>query len=110
MHQKGHYEEAREAFEKAIALDYRPGVAMYNVACGYALQGRTGASLRWLEQAQAEGMSEPRMLVRDSDFDPIRSDADFQGFVDRAFEAAGIERDGEKDFPYRTALENLEHL
>jgi beta-lactamase regulating signal transducer with metallopeptidase domain len=110
QHQKGRYEEAAAAFEKAKDLGFRPGTSMYNAACCYALMGDADASMGWLDRAFEAGFDDPENLVNDSDFDPIRSDAQFQAFVDRAFEAAGIERTAPQHYPYRSTLEYFDEL
>ena len=110
LHGAGRYNEAIEAFERAIALDYRAATAMYNIGCCHALLGQAGGAMSWLEKAQDAGMDDPEMLTSDSDFDPIRSDAGFQGFIDESFEAAGIERRPDEHYPYRAILEQFEEL
>jgi beta-lactamase regulating signal transducer with metallopeptidase domain/tetratricopeptide (TPR) repeat protein len=110
LHKQGRYEEAIETFEQALALEYRSGTAMYNIACCHALLGRADTAMSWLERAEDAGMDDPEMLTHDSDFDPIRSDAGFQEFIDEAFETAGMQRRADEHYPYRTALEQFERL
>jgi beta-lactamase regulating signal transducer with metallopeptidase domain/Flp pilus assembly protein TadD len=110
LHGEGRYDEAIEAFEQAIALDYRPSTAMYNIGCCHALLGEADSAMSWLEQARDAGMDDPEMLTNDSDFDPIRPDAGFQRFINESFEAAGIERRADEHYPYRATLERFEKL
>ena len=110
LHGAGRYDEAIELFERALALDHRAATAMYNIACCHALLGEADAAMGWLERAQDAGMDDPEMLTSDSDFDPIRSDAGFQNFIDESFEAAAIERHADKHYPYRSTLERFEEL
>jgi len=110
LHGSGRYEEAAEAFEEAMELGHSPGASAYNVACCHALQGDAGRAITWLERAAEAGFDDPEDLVKDSDFDPIRSDSGFQRFVDEAFEAAEMERIDPDHYPYRATLAEFEKL
>lgn len=110
LHELGRYEEALELWREALALDYKPGATMYNVACCHALLSDSVAAIEWLERAIEAGFDDPRSLVKDSDFNPIRSDTRFQKFVDEAFRSAGVERSYPQHYPYRATLESFEEL
>jgi beta-lactamase regulating signal transducer with metallopeptidase domain/Flp pilus assembly protein TadD len=110
LHSMGRYDEAAEAFEQALDLEYRPGTSMYNVACCHALMGDADRAIDWLEKAMAAGFDDPENLVNDSDFDPIRSDRTFQDFIDRAFESAEMERLDPEHYPYRSTLRLFDEL
>jgi beta-lactamase regulating signal transducer with metallopeptidase domain/Flp pilus assembly protein TadD len=110
LHQLGRYEEAIELFREALDEGHNPGASMFNIACCHALLGDAVAAMDWLEQAAEAGFDDPRSLVKDSDFDPIRSDARFQEFIDSAFRTAGVERSYPKYYPYRATLEKLDEL
>lgn len=109
MHHSGSYDEATAAFEEAAALAYRPATSKYNAACGYALMGDSSLAIRMLTEAQAAGWDDVRHIVEDSDFDPIRSEATFQRYVDESFEAAGHVR-GEDDYPYRNTVAHFREM
>jgi len=83
---------------------------MYNIACCQALLGDAGQAIHWLERAVEAGFDNPVNLIKDSDFDPIRSDAAFQRFIDDAFAAAGIERKDPEHYPYRTAMARFDEM
>jgi beta-lactamase regulating signal transducer with metallopeptidase domain/Tfp pilus assembly protein PilF len=110
LHEKGLYDEAAQAFEEAIDLEFQPATAMYNIACCHALMDDTGAAMSWLEKAAQAGFDTTMSLIKDSDFHPIRSDNRFQEFIDQTFELAGIERSFPDHYPYRLAMENLQKL
>ena len=61
LHNDEHYDQAIEAFQKAIEAGYREGASSYNIACGYALKGNTNEAFEWLERAADEGLR--RLLV-----------------------------------------------
>ena len=110
LHKRGQYEEALELFQEALDEGHNPGASMFNIACCHALMGDAVAAMDWLEQAAEAGFDDPRSLVKDSDFDPIRSDPRFQEFIDEAFRAAGAERSYPKYYPYRVTLEKFDEL
>jgi len=99
-----------ELFQEALENGHNPGASMYNIACCHALLGDSVAAMDWLEQASDAGFDDPRSLVKDSDFDPIRSEARFQEFIDTAFRTAGVERTYPKDYPYRVTLDKFDEL
>jgi beta-lactamase regulating signal transducer with metallopeptidase domain len=110
LHSKGRYEAAIEAFEAARDLGYKHAASTYNIACGHALMGDSGEAMSWLDRAFDAGFGGPETLVEDSDFNPIRRDSAFQDYIDRAFEAAGMERRSPEHYPYRSTLELFEKL
>jgi len=81
MHNSDRYDQARAAFEKAIELDFKPDASAYNIACGYALQGDAGNTVKWLDRAIEEGYDDVDHIEEDSDLDPVRSDAAFRGLI-----------------------------
>jgi len=111
LHYKGAYDEAIEAFEQAVALDYRPATSTYNIACGHALLGDLGSAMSSLDKARELGFDGlAQSLVRDSDFDSLRASEAFQDYIDAAFEAEGRVRRGAGDHPYQTAMDALQEL
>jgi tetratricopeptide (TPR) repeat protein len=111
LHSMGRYTEAIEAFAAARNLGFKPAASTYNIACGHALMGDSRQAMNWLDQAFDAGFEKgPLALVKDSDFDPIRRESAFQEYIDRAFEAAGVERLAPEHYPYRSTLELFEEL
>lgn len=68
------YGTARNAFERAIALDYRVGTSSYNIACGFALEGNRDAAFQWLERARAAGFDLHDQAHHDEDLRSLRGD------------------------------------
>ena len=71
-----------DAFQRAIALDYRVGTSSYNTACGYALQGNRDAAFQWLQKARAEGFDLSDHLDDDEDLESLHGDPRWDALVD----------------------------
>jgi beta-lactamase regulating signal transducer with metallopeptidase domain/Flp pilus assembly protein TadD len=65
---------ARDAFQRAIALDYRVGTSSYNMACAYALQDNRDAAFEWLGRAGRAGFDVHGHASGDDDLDSLRDD------------------------------------
>jgi tetratricopeptide (TPR) repeat protein len=78
MHNSDRYQEAIQAFMRAVALDYRTATAMYNIACGYSLLNDKENALIWLQRSLESGFDSSDLVAEDSDLDPLRTDARFQ--------------------------------
>ncbi|MGH9400152.1 MAG: TPR end-of-group domain-containing protein, partial [Thermoanaerobaculia bacterium] len=74
LHNDERYDEAIEAFEKAIEAGYREGASSYNIACGYSLKGDKNRAFEWLGKAMDAGFDVASYLGRDDDLDNLRSD------------------------------------
>jgi len=74
LHRKGRYEEAIEAFEKAIEDGNREDAASYNIACGYALLGNKDEAFEWLHRAMDEGFELSSYLKSDDDLESLHGD------------------------------------
>jgi tetratricopeptide (TPR) repeat protein len=55
--------------------------AAYNIACAYALLGRTEEAMVWLRRTADEGMPCYPLFEKDPFLDRIRGDSDFQTFL-----------------------------
>ncbi len=78
LHATNKIEEALPAHLKAAEIKSAAApVAMYNVACAYALLGKTDDAFAWLDKAVAGGFANVVQLRKDSDFDKIRADPRF---------------------------------
>jgi len=80
----GHMEQAHEIQEQMsqnlMALDENPswqGVALYNLACFYALSGEKGKAVSGLKEALRLNPALTDWSKQDPDFDSIRDDPDF---------------------------------
>jgi hypothetical protein len=78
LHNSDRYQEAAEAFMCAVALEYRPATAMYNIACDYALLNDKENALVWLQRSLESGFERPQLVASDSDLDPLRTDPRFK--------------------------------
>ncbi len=74
LHNDEHYDQAIEAFKKAIDAGYREGASSYNIACGYALEGNANEAFAWLQRAADAGFDVGSYLGRDDDLDSLKSD------------------------------------
>jgi alpha-beta hydrolase superfamily lysophospholipase len=114
QHQRGRYEEAVRAWEKAAELGlawdplwerglvwdkawvtgFGPGtpVPWYNVARAQARLGRTDDALRALRRALDEGFADEESLRTEPDLAPLRGDARFRSLTGR-FPPDGLSRD-----------------
>jgi tetratricopeptide (TPR) repeat protein/beta-lactamase regulating signal transducer with metallopeptidase domain len=75
LHRRGKYEQAIEAFQKAIEDGYREDASSYNIACGYALLGDKDKAFEWLNKAMQEGFELSGYLKSDDDLESLHSDA-----------------------------------
>jgi Flp pilus assembly protein TadD len=71
------YEWAR----RALAIDPEETSILYNVACVYALLGRTQDALNCLEKVMEHGTFYKNWAAKDSDLDSVRSDPRFQALL-----------------------------
>ncbi len=78
LHMGEHYEKAIEAHRKAAEFDQTRGVALYNLACAYALTGQTDKALEALDASGETGFDIHEAAPSDSDFDSIRDDPRFK--------------------------------
>ena len=78
LHMSGDYEKAIKAHQKAATFERIEGVALYNLACAYALTGRTEAALTALEASREAGFNIAEPMQSDSDLDSLRDDARFE--------------------------------
>jgi len=71
LHNEGRYEEAIEAFQRAIATGHREAAASYNIACGYAREGKTNEALEWLKRARDAGFDVAGYIEKDDDLESL---------------------------------------
>ena len=96
LHGDERYDEAIEAFRKAIDAGYREEAASYNIACGYALKGDRDKAFEWLKKASEAGFDVASYLERDDDLDNLKSDPRWRELKKSAREhpSAKKEREG----------------
>ena len=76
--QLGERERGLEWTDRARAIDPEDSGVLYNVACSYALLGRSDDAIACLEQAIRNGFGHREWLDNDSDLDSLRGDPRFQ--------------------------------
>lgn len=77
----GRLDLAIEDLRRALEIEPNEAVLHYNLACYWSLSGQKNDALRSLHRA-LELDSKYRLLLHDeTDFDPIRSDPDFQSLI-----------------------------
>ena len=74
LHNDGLYDEAIQAFEKAIEAGYREDASSYNIACGYARLGNRDKAFEWLRKAMDAGFDLQKYLTHDDDLDGLKPD------------------------------------
>jgi Flp pilus assembly protein TadD len=78
----GRLDLAIDALETARAIDPEEALIRYNLACYWSLAGGKRQSLAYLEQALSLDPNYRRLIDQETDFDPIRSDPDFQAICE----------------------------
>ena len=66
------------AMEEAYRIAPHEAIVLYNLACYYALGGNKPQALSWLGRAIRMEGSLRDLIPRETDFDPLRHDPDFQ--------------------------------
>jgi beta-lactamase regulating signal transducer with metallopeptidase domain/tetratricopeptide (TPR) repeat protein len=96
LHHRDRYDEAIEAFQKAIEAGYREDAASYNIACGYALKGDRDKAFEWLRKAEEAGFDVASYLGHDDDLDGLRGDPRWKAMKNAAEKhpSAHQEREG----------------
>jgi len=74
---KGRYHDGLIIDQRLIELRPNDPIVRYNLACSYALLGRSDASLNSLRQAIEMGYRDFRYIREDRDLDAIRNDPRF---------------------------------
>ncbi|MCP3981693.1 MAG: tetratricopeptide repeat protein [bacterium] len=109
LHREEQWEEASALFEKAAAMGYREGTALYNAACGRARLGHERAAIELIERSLEAGFDSHEHLLQDNDLDPIRSAPQFRALLDRMNEDGEFDRWPARD-RYEEAVEHYEDL
>jgi arylsulfatase A-like enzyme/Tfp pilus assembly protein PilF len=88
-------EKAASYFRRAAAMRPDSWVPSYNLACLFAVDGRTKDALAALEVAVSKGLNLPRLLAGDPDLASLRDEPGFRQMADRVRRARA--RRGEED-------------
>lgn len=81
LHMRGDYERAIEAHRRSATFEQTRGISLYNLACAYALTGRTGEALDALKASRDAGFDLSSAIRTDSDLDSLRDDPRFERFL-----------------------------
>lgn len=82
LHMRGDYEQAIEAHRRSATFEQTRGISLYNLACAYALTGRTDDALDALKGSREAGFDLSSATRTDSDLDSLRGDPRFKRFLD----------------------------
>ena len=77
----GDHARGLEWARRALAIDPEESSILYNVACVYALVGRTEDALKCLAKVTEQGTFYKNWAAKDSDLDPLRSDPRFHALI-----------------------------
>jgi tetratricopeptide (TPR) repeat protein len=75
--EQGKRREAAKVLQESIDLDPTDATSAYNMACVWALEGRRGRALRWLERSFDRGFDNFKHVATDQDLESLRSDPQF---------------------------------
>jgi arylsulfatase A-like enzyme/tetratricopeptide (TPR) repeat protein len=87
---------AREYYRKAREVQPKSWVPAYDLACLEAVRGRVAEALAALDESIAKGMSQPRLLERDSELFSLRKDPRFAKRLDAVRLASRSDSDEEE--------------
>ena len=85
-HEQGKYDRSVEGFTRIFEAfpDEDVGMASaYNIACGYALQGKGEKAIEWLGKAVEHGFKDAKHIEEDTDLDKIRDMDGYKEIVRR---------------------------
>lgn len=82
LHLSERYADAIGAWEKSVALGFRPSTATFNIACAHARLNNTGAALDALETAVESGRFHHGSLADDDDLESLRDEPRFQALLE----------------------------
>src|SRR6266852_5540529 len=77
----GEHARSYDWARRALAIDPEETSILYNVACVYALLGRSEDTLRCLGKVMEHGTFYKNWAAKDSDLDSVRSDPRFQALI-----------------------------
>jgi len=92
LREAGHPEESVVWFERALELGGNSNTDMYNLACIYAVTGKTEKALEWLERSLDAGFVEDETILGDSDMDSLRKLPRFKA-ITGLYPPDGLSRD-----------------
>lgn len=106
LHNDERYEDAIEAFKKAIDAGEREDAASYNIACGYARLGKKDDAFEWLKKARDAGFDLESYLEDDDDLRSLRSDPRWKALK----ESVRTSRSARREAKVRAKVERVDAL
>jgi len=97
---EGKYMEAKEILEKLVKQRPNSPLFLYNLACAEALLSNKSRAISLLKDAVASGYRNVYHMERDSDFDSIRDEKEFQDILSSLRERASKPCHGFRRFGY----------
>lgn len=83
LHMGKRFDEAIPAHKRAAEFDAIRPVALYNLACAYALTGKTDQAFDALDDAIQAGFNNPQTMAGDDDLASLRSDPRYPEMMQR---------------------------
>jgi hypothetical protein len=83
LHAQGKLDEAIAAGQRAAEFPRLRATALYNIACAYALKGKQGLALDYLEKAVREGFDRLDFLEGEGDLISLRDDPRYRQVVEK---------------------------
>lgn len=78
----GQLPKSIEMMHQAYLAHRDEPIVLYNLACYYSLSGNKDQALSWLGRALRMQSDLRNLIPKETDFDPIRDDADFQRLIE----------------------------
>ncbi len=76
--------DAARAYEESLRHVPRDPAVRYALACALSRAGDRGRALEALERAVADGFSNPELLRKDPDLEPLRSEPRYRALLEKA--------------------------
>ena len=92
------YDQAISHYKKHLGFDPDNATSHYNLACSYALSGKSKKALRSLESAIANGFDDSKLVMKDTDLDSIRESKGFDAIIDELVREHELGREIEQAF------------
>jgi tetratricopeptide (TPR) repeat protein len=77
----GRLDLAIDSLERALLIQPGEALLQYNLACYLSLAGQKRRALRYLARAMARDAVYRELVEGEADFDPLRSDPEFQAMI-----------------------------
>jgi Flp pilus assembly protein TadD len=81
LHMSGQVEKAIPAHKNAARFEQFKGIALYNLGCAHALQGRADEAFKALADSQKAGFDAVGSMADDSDLESLRNDPRFAAML-----------------------------